>query len=132
MLNNVIVMGRLTHDPEVRYTKSNVPVVSFNIACQRDYGSDGQPKTDFIKCEAWRSTAEFVGKYFSVGSMIVVTGRIQNDEWEDENGNRRVTTKVNADRVYFGESKRGEAKPHNISAADFEDLDNEDDGTFPF
>lgn len=135
MLNTVTIMGRITHDPELRYTRTSIPVVSFNLACQRDYaGSEGgQPKTDFIKCEAWRNTAEFIGKYFSVGNMMVVTGRIQNDEWEDDKGNRRVTTKVLAEHVYFGESRRSKqvAMPENISAADFEELDDQD-GDLPF
>ena len=128
MLNSTTIMGRLTKTPELRYTKTGVPVV----ACQRNYaGSEGgQPKTDFFGCDAWRGTAEFIAKYFDTGDMIVVSGRLQNDEWTDNDGNRRVTTKITAEHVYFGESCRSK-QVADISAADFEELDDKD-GEFPF
>lgn len=132
MLNSTTIMGRLTKTPELRYTKTGVPVVSFSVACQRDYaGSEGgQPKTDFFDCDAWRSTAEFIAKYFDTGDMIVVSGRLQNDEWTDNDGKRRVTTKITAEHVYFGESRRSK-QVSDISAADFEEMD-DNDGEFPF
>ena len=132
MLNSTTIMGRLTKTPELRYTKTGVPVVSFSVACQRDYASSegGQPKTDFFGCDAWRGTAEFIAKYFDTGDMIVVSGRLQNDEWTDNDGKHRVTTKITAEHVYFGESRRSK-QVADISAADFEDLDDKD-GELPF
>lgn len=102
MLNTITVMGRLTRDPELRYTQSQVPVASFTVAVDRDYDREA---TDFIDCVAWRSTAEFVSKYFSKGSMAVVSGRLQMREWTDKNGNKRISAEVVAENVYFGESK---------------------------
>ena len=108
MLNHIVIMGRLTHDPELRYTQSQVPVASFAVAVDRDYsGGNGQQReTDFIDCVAWRGTGEFVSKYFTKGSMIVVSGRLQSRKWQDNKGNNRVSWEINADSVYFGESKR--------------------------
>lgn len=125
-LNNVTIMGRLTRDPELRYTQSNTPVASFTLAVDRDFGDK---QTDFIDCVAWRGTGEFVDKYFSRGSMAIVSGRLQIRSWTDDNGNKRRSAEVVAEHVYFGESKRREASA-DISAADFEDLD--DDGELPF
>lgn len=125
-LNNVTIMGRLARDPELRYTQSNTPVASFTLAVDRDFGDK---QTDFIDCVAWRGTGEFVDKYFSRGSMAIVSGRLQIRSWTDDNGNKRRSAEVVAEHVYFGESKRREASA-DISAADFEDLD--DDGELPF
>ncbi len=125
-LNNVTIMGRLTRDPELRYTQSNTPVASFTLAVDRDFG---EKQTDFIDCVAWRGTGEFVDKYFSKGIMAIVSGRLQIRSWTDDNGNKRRSAEVVAEHVYFGESKRREASA-DISAADFEDLD--DDGELPF
>lgn len=126
MLNTITIMGRLTRDPELRYTQSNTPVASFTLAVDRDFG---EKQTDFIDCVAWRSSAEFVSRYFGKGSMAAVAGRLQIREWTDNNGNKRRSAEVVAEHVYFGESKRREASA-DISAADFEDLD--DDGELPF
>ena len=108
MLNHIVIMGRLTRDPELRYTQSQVPVTSFSVAVDRDYGGrDGaERQTDFIDCVAWRNTAEFVSKYFNKGSMAVVSGRLQLRDWTDREGNKRRSAEVVADNVYFGESKR--------------------------
>ena len=108
MLNHITLMGRLTRDPELRYTQSQMPVASFSIACERDFGGrDGaERQTDFIDIVAWRSTAEFVSKYFTKGSMAVVSGRLQIRDWTDREGNKRRSAEVVADNVYFGESKR--------------------------
>ena len=108
MLNHIDLMGRLTRDPELRYTGSNVPVASFRIAVDRDFGGrDGaERQTDFIDIVAWRSTAEFVSKYFTKGSMAVVSGRLQMRDWTDRDGNKRTSAEVVADNVYFGDSKR--------------------------
>ena len=109
MLNHIDLMGRLVRDPELRYTQSQLPVVSFRIAVDRDFGGrDGSERpTDFIDVVAWRSTAEFVSKYCTKGSMAVVSGRMQIRDWTDRDGNKRTSAEVVADNVYFGDSKRG-------------------------
>ena len=108
MLNKIFIMGRLTRDPELRRTQSGTAVTSFSLAVDRDYKSQsGEKETDFIDVVAWRSTAEFVSKYFTKGSMIVVSGRLQIRNWTDKEGNKRRSAEVVADNVYFGESKRG-------------------------
>ena len=108
MLNHITLMGRLTRDPELRRTGSGIAVASFTVAVDRDFGGrdGGEKETDFIDCVAWRSTGEFVSKYFTKGSMIVVSGRLQIRPWTDKDGNKRRTAEVVADNVYFGESKR--------------------------
>ena len=110
MLNHITLMGRLTRDPELRYTQSQIPVASFRIAVDRDYGGrdGGERQTDFIDIVAWRQTAEFVSKYFTKGSMVAVSGRLQMRDWTDRDGNKRTSAEVVADNVYFGESKRRE------------------------
>ena len=108
MLNHITIMGRLTRDPELRSTQSGVSVASFTVACDRDFGGrdGGERQTDFIDCVAWRSTGEFVSKYFHKGSMIAVSGRLQSRKWQDREGNNRTNWEINADNVYFGESRR--------------------------
>ena len=108
MLNHIVIMGRLTRDPELRRTGSGVAVTSFSLAVDRDFGpkDGGERETDFIDCVAWRSTGEFVSKYFTKGSMAVVSGRLQIRGWTDKDGNKRRSAEVVADNVYFGESKR--------------------------
>lgn len=107
MLNNIVIMGRLTRDPDLRRTQSGVAVASFALACERDFAPQGADKeTDFIDVCAWRYTAEFVEKYFSKGQMAVVTGRLQIRNWEDKEGNKRRSAEILADHVYFGEAKR--------------------------
>ena len=153
MLNHITVMGRLTRDPELRTTQSGVSVASFTVACDRDFGGrdGGERQTDFIDCVAWRSTGEFVSKYFHKGSMIVVSGRLQSRKWQDREGNNRTNWEINADNVYFGESRRessGESSydsrpnyeqrnsyeaPRSVSPAPsaFSEL-GDDDGELPF
>ena len=108
MLNHITIMGRLTRDPELRTTQAGVSVTSFTVAVDRDFGGrdGGERQTDFIDCVAWRSTGEFVSKYFHKGSMIVVSGRLQSRKWQDRDGNNRPSWEINADNVYFGESRR--------------------------
>ena len=108
MLNHITIMGRLTRDPELRRTGSGIAVASFTVAVDRDFGGrdGGERETDFIDCVAWRQTGEFVSKYFTKGSMIVVSGRLQIRNWNDKDGNKRRTAEVVADNVYFGESRR--------------------------
>ncbi len=108
MLNQISLMGRLTRDPELRYTQAGTPVASFSLAVDRDFASkeSGERQTDFIDIVAWRQTGEFVSKYFQKGSMAVVTGRLQIRDWQDKEGNKRRSAEVVADNIYFGESKR--------------------------
>ena len=108
MLNHIIIMGRLTRDPELRRTGSGIAVASFTLAVDRDYApkDGGERETDFIDCVAWRQTGEFVSKYFSKGRMAVVSGRLQIRGWTDKDGNKRRTAEIVADNVYFGDSKR--------------------------
>ncbi len=108
MLNHITIMGRLTRDPELRRTGSGIAVASFSVAVDRDFGGrdGGEKETDFIDCVAWRQTGEFVSKYFTKGSMIVVSGRLQIRNWNDKDGNKRRSAEVVAENVYFGSSKR--------------------------
>lgn len=107
MLNHIVVMGRLTRDPELRRTTSGIAVTGFSIAVDRDFsGQDGEKAVDFIDCVAWRNTAEFVSKYFTKGRMAVVSGRLQIRPWTDKEGNKRRSAEVVADSVYFGDSKK--------------------------
>ena len=108
MLNHITIMGRLTRDPELRYTQSQTPVASFTLAVDRDFGNrdGGEKQTDFIDCVAWRQTAEFVSKYFTKGRMAVVSGRLQIRDWTDREGGKRRSAEVVVDNVYFGDSRR--------------------------
>ena len=107
MLNKIVLMGRLTRDPELRHTQSGNSVASFTLACDRDYAAQGAEKeTDFVDIVAWRGTAEFVSKYFAKGRMAVVSGRLQIRNWQDKEGNKRKTAEIVAESVYFGDSKR--------------------------
>ena len=141
MLNKIIIMGRLTRDPELRRTGSGTAVTSFSMACDRDFKSQsGDKETDFIEVVAWKNTAEFVSKYFSKGRMAVVEGRLQIRDWTDKAGNKRTTAEVVADNVYFADSKRPESNDNqkeNFNALsgrlsdDFVPI-SEEDGEIPF
>ena len=148
MLNKIFIMGRLTRDPELRRTQSGTAVTSFSLAVDRDYKSQsGEKETEFIDVVAWRSTAEFVAKYFTKGRMAVVEGRLQIRDWKDKDGNNRRSAEVVADNIYFGDSKRdgagsdyaapaygapmgGYSAPMGGSSA-FAEID-EEDGDLPF
>ena len=148
MLNHIVIMGRLTRDPELRRTQSGVAVASFTVAVDRDFGKNenGEKETDFIDCVAWRQTGEFVSKYFTKGRMAVVSGRLQIRPWTDKEGNKRRTAEVIADNVYFGDSNKREeggaagaapafggysAPAASSPASDFTMLD-DGDATLPF
>ncbi|MDR2665364.1 MAG: single-stranded DNA-binding protein [Oscillospiraceae bacterium] len=158
-MNQIVLMGRLTRDPELRHTQSGTPVASFSLAVDRGYASkdSGERQTDFIDIVAWRGTGEFVSKYFTKGQMAAVTGRLQIRDWTDKDGNKRRSAEVIADNIYFTESKRSrdaataaggayappgtfaEPKPADYSAgyaspvapSEFSELE-EDDGDLPF
>ena len=148
MLNHITLMGRLTRDPELRYTPSGTAVASFALAVDRDFASKegGERQTDFIDIVAWRQTGEFVSKYFAKGSMAVVSGRLQIRDWTDREGGKRRSAEVVVDNMYFGESKRREGgdmrgEPRHSSSYDapapsmgasaFSEL-GDDDGELPF
>ena len=122
MLNHITIMGRIAKDIELRRTGTGVAVASFTVACDRDFGQDGQKETDFIDCVAWRGTAEFVDRHFSKGKMIVVSGRLQIRKWEDKNGNKRSTAEIVADNVYFGEKKDAGQKYEEAMAGQTQDF----------
>ena len=137
MLNKIFIMGRLTADPELRRTQSGTPVASFTVAVDRDFkGQNGEKETDFIPVVAWRQTGEFVGRYFTKGRMAVVEGRLQNRNWTDRDGNKRTTSEIVADQVYFGDSKKDEMKAtadeRNAMYAGFAELSEEESGGLPF
>ncbi|MPM09319.1 Single-stranded DNA-binding protein [bioreactor metagenome] len=107
MPNKIILMGHLTRDPELRRTGSGMAVTGFTLAVDRDFKSqNGEKETNFIDIVAWRSTAEFVSKYFTKGRMAVVKGRLQFPDWTDRQGNKRCSAEVVADNMYFGDSKK--------------------------
>lgn len=109
MLNKVIIMGRLTADPDLRQTDSGTPVASFTLAVDRDYKDrDGNRQTDFVSCVAWRGTAEFVSKYFSKGSMAAVSGSLQSRKWTDKEDHKRISWEVIADSIYFTGERRSD------------------------
>lgn len=121
MLNICTIMGRLTRDPELRRTGSGIPVASFTLAVDRDFGNKqtGEKETDFIECVAWRNTGEFVSKYFAKGRMAVVSGSLQMRKWTDKDGNKRTSAEVIAENVYFGDSKKDQGTGY--SAPQFAD-----------
>ena len=153
MLNKIILMGRLTRDPELRHTQTGTAVASFSLAVDRDFKdkATGDRTTDFIDVVAWRQTGEFVSRDFTKGRMAVVEGRLQIRDWTDKDGGKRRSAEVVADNVYFGDSKRDggdnsgynpgyapapashSAAPSNFSASgsDFAEI-GEDDGELPF
>lgn len=136
MLNRIIVMGRMTRDPELRRTNSGTAVASFTVAVDRDFKSQsGEKETDFIDVVAWRNTAEFASKYFSKGRMAVVEGRLQIRDWTDKDGNKRRSAEIVADSVYFGDSTRDggdtvQSEPQSEPQSGFSEV--EDDGDLPF
>lgn len=130
-LNHIDVMGRLVRDPELRHTNSSIPVASFTLAVDRDRKNEnGEKETDFIDVVVWRNTAEFVSKYFSKGKLAIVSGRLQMRDWTDKDGNKRRNAEIQADSVYFGESKRetdsassAPAAPTNFAVTNEQDDD---------
>ena len=147
MLNKIILMGRLTRDPELRRTQTGTAVASFSLAVDRDYKAKGAEKeTDFIDIVAWRNTAEFVSKYFAKGRMAVVEGRLQVRTYTDKEGNNRRVAEVVADNIYFGDSKKdggntgsgnyggsgygGDYAGGDYGSSNFQEVD--DDGELPF
>lgn len=134
MLNRIIIMGRLTRDPELRRTQNGTAVASFSLACERDFKDEnGDREVDFIDCVAWRKTAELVSEYFTKGRMAAVSGRLQIRGWTDKDGNRRRTAEILVDNIYFGDSKpQAEGTVTEATGAEpYSEID-EDDDQLPF
>ena len=133
MLNRIILMGRLTRDPELRRTGSGTAVTSFSLAVDRDFKSQsGEKETDFIDIVAWRNTAECVSKYFTKGRMAVVEGRLQLRDWKDKDGNSRRSAEVVAEHVYFGDSKQRSESDTLSASGDFREIPEDEEGELPF
>ena len=131
MLNKIILMGRLTRDPELRHTSNRTPVASFSLAVDRDFKTQsGKKETDFIDIVAWRHTAEFVNSYFTKGRMAVVEGRLQIRDWKDKNGNNRRSAEVVAANVYFADSARKVSGPDTVS--EIVEVPDGEEGELPF
>lgn len=133
MLNRVILMGRLTADPELRQTQSGLSVLSFSIAVERDFTPKGEDKqVDFINLVAWRHTAEFISKHFTKGKMIAVDGRLQVRNYTDSNGNNRTTSEVLIDKAYFAGGDNNANKKQKITIDDVGEFEEIDDENLPF
>jgi single-strand DNA-binding protein len=147
-MNQIVIMGRLTRDPELRHTQNGTPVASFSLAVDRRFApkDGGERQTDFIDVVAWRNTAEFVSRYFVKGQMAAVTGKLQIRDWTDKDGNKRRSAEVVADNIYFTESKKSRESSFGLAEAkddfgagfstpvegsDFSPLEM-DDGELPF
>ena len=135
MLNRVTIAGRMARDPELRHTNSGTAVTSFTLAVDRDFkGQNGEKITDWIDCVAWKSSAEFVARYFQKGALAIVDGRLQVRDWTDNNGNKRRTYEVITDTVHFGGGKRDDnGQNYNTTASEpqFNELEG-DDSRLPF
>ena len=124
MLNHIVIMGRLTADPELKRTPNNVAVTTFTLAVERDFKTqDGSKETDFFSIVAWRNLAEVVSKYFSKGRMAAVEGRLQTRKYQDKDGNNRTVTEILADNVYFGDSKNSTSNEPVFAEMDEDDSD---------
>lgn len=132
MINNVTLMGRLTATPELKATQSGKNVMNFSLAVERDYKVNNERVADFIECQAWGKTAEFIHNYFGKGDMLALSGSIEINKWKDQNGNNRYTTYVNASKVSFCGAKV-ETEPSTVvstapaeSTPDFEEIEDDD------
>ena len=140
-LNKIIVMGRIVNDIELKKTQSGVEVCSFKVACDRDFKSaDGNKECDFIPVVAWRNTASFIAKYFGKGRMVVVDGKLQSRQWTDKNNNKRTEWEIQAENVYFADSKQsnsgiqssGVANENTHNNVEFTEVDDFSEENLPF
>ncbi len=147
-MNKVILMGRLTRDPEVRYTQSAEPtaVANYSLAVNKRFKRDGEADADFINCVSFGKTADFAQRYFKKGQQISVVGRLQTRTWDDPQGNKRYVTEVVVEEQFFADSKRdsydsvpnaptGDAPKSyqsNNAPADFSSISEETDDDLPF
>lgn len=137
MLNQIVIMGRLVRDPELRKTQSGISVVSFTVACERDYKQGDEKLTDFIDCTAWRGVADFVAKNFSKGRMICVTGSLNSRKWQDKDGKNRISWEIQVQNTYFADSKPSGSASVKEEKADadieqFMQIQNGDEEELPF
>lgn len=137
-MNKVVLLGRLTKDPELRHTATGTEVCSFTLAVDRRYKQEGQQQADFINIVAWKKTAEFCGKYFAKGLKVAVSGRLQSRTWDDDQGKKHYVTEVVAEEVDFADGKRDSGgstsnnSSYSSSSSDgFYPVD-EDDSDLPF
>lgn len=133
-MNKVILMGRLTKDPEMRQTQSGVNVCSFSMAVNRRFAKEGQQTADFLNCTAWRNTAEFIAKYFTKGNMISVVGSLQSRSWDGQDGKKQYATDIVIDEAYFTGSKENTSPSPSAMPNAFEGFTQVDDveGDLPF
>ena len=138
-LNHIVLMGRMVKDPELKQTQSGVSVCNFTIAVDRDYKNGDEKVADFVDCVVWRNSADFVSKYMKKGRMVVVSGSLQSRKWQDKEGNNRTSWEVQAQNVYFADSKRdgdsgsGGSSPAPASPdVTYEELGDAQDGELPF
>lgn len=134
MLNRVVIMGRLVRDPELFTTHSGITKTTFSVASDRSYRTkDGERETDFFEVQAWRGLASFVHDNFCKGKMIIVEGRLEQQRFEDKDGNKRSKVLVVADNVFFAEAKKSSnGDQENTGSSDFEPVSEEDDDDVPF
>lgn len=138
MLNHIVLMGRLTRDPELRRTQSGIAVASFTLAVERDYKAEGGEKgVDFVDCTAWRNTAEFAQKYFAKGQMAAVSGRLQSRDWTDKEGGKRRSWEVLVESLYFAGSRSADSTSDSRETTatpgpKLEDAQGDEDGELPF
>lgn len=124
-MNKVILLGRLTKDPEVKFTQNNICVCTFGLAVNRRFKQEGQPDADFLNIVAWTKTAEFISKYFKKGQQIALAGRLQTRTYDDKEGKKIYVTEVVAEEVYFADSKKEETKSEGFMTL-------ETDSSLPF
>ena len=143
-LNKVILGGRLTSDVELKQTPNGVSVCTFTLAVNRKYQSEGQQQADFINCQAWRNTADFISKYFKKGSSLCIVGSVQTRSWKDQQGNKRYATEIVADEAMFVDSRSEDtpsaqnapqaqnfgAQGYSSPAPNFEEIKSDDDLPF--
>lgn len=133
MLNTITICGRIVNELELKTTMSGTEVLSFAVACERDFkNSNGEKETDFIDVVTYGNTAKFVNQYFGKGRMAIVDGRLQTRNWEDKNGNKRKSVEIVANNVYFADSKTNDAKFYNADTKENEYDTIPDDGDLPF
>ena len=132
MLNHITIMGRIGRDIDKKTTASGVSVANFVVAVDRDYKNGDEKVTDWIDCVAWRGTADFVSKYMGKGKMVVVDGSLQSRKWQDKDGNNRVSWEIQAQNVYFADSKRNDDGQSGGQQKFEEVQESSDDGSLPF
>ncbi len=132
MMNKVILIGRLTADPEIRLTQNGTKVANYTLAVDRAIKSEGQPDADFLDCVAWAKGAEFAEKYLTKGTKIAIEGHIQTRTWEDQNGNKRKFTEVIVERHEFCEPKKTESSNNNVMPSAPMPFETGDDSDLPF